>query len=465
LPVSHVLLSLDPSQVPFLNEITMFAAKDWSYPPVAQSYSAFEKAAAAVASCLSLATQTGSVIVTEEQADVAGGSGKSEIETMMHKAEATLMQALAPARVKIGPAITAYLNQLHNVTTLCLPNSIPADADSTTGNLNGQPLRALCTRLTSHTLTRSPSAIARLSNLTDLNLDYNPVCLLGEAAASALVTCLSALSRIQRLSLCGSCLSVSCFEQLHSQVFKALSGLVDLRLSFNFELGRSEFTRTLPRDLPRLRVLKLASVMMSAEDTTAVITCAVECCSQLKTLDVTSNGSPPFQVVYKAQDKIEQLLFGVVLQVGATRVELRADHVNPKAVAVKFDMDKLRNAHSSTRAHLEQVHKIHPSCEALVLDGTQHHMTYFLPKNLWLPLLSPPPVPYAPPLHPGAAQHGHWPGAQPCRCSTPDAAQQSHALRLLRELCRHGGLVLNLQSIGSRAQPAAPRPRLQLPQR
>ena len=214
-------------------------------------------------------------MVTEEQADVAGGSGKSEIETMMHKAEATLMQALAPARVKIGPAITAYLNQLHNVTTLCLPNSIPADADSTTGNLNGQPLRALCTRLTSHTLTRSPSAIARLSNLTDLNLDYNPVCLLGESAASALVTCLSALSRIQRLSLCGSCLSVSCFEQLHSQVFKTLSGLVDLRLSFNFELGRSEFTRTLPRDLPRLRVLKLASVMMSAEDTTAVITCAV----------------------------------------------------------------------------------------------------------------------------------------------------------------------------------------------
>ncbi len=37
-------------------------------------------------------------------------------------------------------------------------------------------------------------------------------------------------------------------------------------------------------------------------------------------------------------------------------------------------------------------------------------MTYFLPRNVWLPLLSPHPVPYAPPLHPGAVQHGHCPG-------------------------------------------------------
>jgi len=128
--------------MPFLNEVTMFAAKDWSYPPVAQSYSAFEKAAAAVASCLDLATQAAAGAGGCVDAAVGDYGGKSDVEIMMHTAEATLMQALAPARVKIGPAVTAFLRQLHHVTTLCLPNSIPADADSTADNLSGEPSHA-----------------------------------------------------------------------------------------------------------------------------------------------------------------------------------------------------------------------------------------------------------------------------------------------------------------------------------
>jgi Ran GTPase-activating protein (RanGAP) involved in mRNA processing and transport len=126
--------------------------------------------------------------------------------------------------------------------------------------------------------------------------------------------------------------------------------------------------------------------MMNVEDTTAVITCAVECCSQMTCLDVTSNiGNPPFQVVYKAQDKIEQLLYGIVLDIGTPATFHQKDAKlkdNAFAVAIKFDMDKLRNAYSSMRSHLEQVHKVHPSCEALVLDGTQHKRDSFSSKKL-----------------------------------------------------------------------------------
>jgi hypothetical protein len=234
-----------------------------------------------------------------------------------------------------------------------------------------------------------PTAIARLTNLTDLNIDYNPICSLGETAASALVTCLTSLCGIRRLSICGSNLSVSCFENLHTQVFTSYSGLFDLRLSFNFELGRSDLLRTLPRDLPRLKTLKLASVMMNAEDTTAVVTCALEYCSEMKCLDVTSNSSPSFQVVLKAQDKIEQLLHGVVLQIGTPRVE-QTEHVNLHPIAIKFDSDRLRIAHSSMRAHLEQVHKIYPGCEALVLDGSlQKHDAFSSKKVLVAAALTP----------------------------------------------------------------------------
>ena len=150
LPVSHVMLSMDPAQMPFLNELVTFAAKDWSYPPAAQSYSAFEKAAAAVASCLSMATQPSLTTV------------QSNIESMMHTAETTLMQALAPALVKIGPAVNGYLSQLHRVTTLCLPNSIPNDPDSTIRNLKGAASPSLlmrCFALPSHSCfcsNRSP---------------------------------------------------------------------------------------------------------------------------------------------------------------------------------------------------------------------------------------------------------------------------------------------------------------------
>ena len=127
---------MDPAQMPFLTEVTTFAAKDWSYPPAAQSHSAFEKAAAAVACCLSMATRPSAASSIHDEAhDVASNPN---IESMMHTAETTLMQALAPARVKIGPAVNGYLKQLHLVTTLCLPNSIPADADSAIDNLRGE---------------------------------------------------------------------------------------------------------------------------------------------------------------------------------------------------------------------------------------------------------------------------------------------------------------------------------------
>ncbi len=370
--------------MPFLNEVTTFAAKDWSYPLAAQSHSAFEKAAAAVASCLSMATQPSAAsAVHDEVHDVASNSN---IESMMHTAEKALMQALAPARVKIGPAVNGYLKQLHAVTTLCLPNSIPNNPDSTTDCLKCEVSLPLDHAVSHFHLTRVSTAIARLTNLTDLNVDYNPICLLGEAAASALVTCLSALSRIQRLSICGCSLTVACFEKLHSEVFKSHSGLFDLRLSFNTELGRSEVTRTLPRDLPRLRTLKLASVMMNVEDTTAVIACAVECCSQMSCLDITSNGIPPFQVIYKAQDKIEQLLYGVVHQTGKPSkfpppFSATHDH-HPFATAIKFDMDKIRSAYSSMRSHIEHVDKISPSCEALVLDGAHLKHDSFSSKKL-----------------------------------------------------------------------------------
>jgi hypothetical protein len=124
----------------------------------------------------------------------------------MRTAETSLMQAPAPARVDIGPAVNSILIQLCRVSILCLPNSIPNDPDSTINNLK---------------------AIARLTNLTDLNFDYNPVCLLGDAATAALVSCLSSLSRMQRLSLCGCSLSLNCFELLHAHAFKSYSDLFD----------------------------------------------------------------------------------------------------------------------------------------------------------------------------------------------------------------------------------------------
>jgi hypothetical protein len=242
-------------------------------------------------------------------------------------------------------------------------------------------------------LTPASSAIARLTNLTDLNFDYNPVCLLGDAATAALVSCLSSLSRMQRLSLCGCSLSVNCFELLHAHAFKSYSGLFDLRLSFNTEIGRSELIGTLPRDIPRLRTLKLASVGMSAEVTAAVITCSMEHCSRMSLLDVTTNGNPPFDVVLKAQEKIKRLRYGVVLELGVPakfpRVNPQDEHANPHALArnphalaVKFDMDRLNDSQSTMRAHIEQVHKNYPSCEALVLDGTKVTHDPFLSKRL-----------------------------------------------------------------------------------
>lgn len=303
----------------------------------------------------------------------------------MRTAETSLMQALAPARVEIGPAVNSLLIQLCRVSVLCLPNSIPNDPDSTIDNLKGGPSRPFDMRCVP-ALTPAPSAIARLTNLTDLNLDYNPVCLLGDAATAALVSCLSSLSRMQRLSLCGCSLSVNCFELLHAHAFKSYSGLFDLRLSFNMEIGRSELIRTLPRDIPLLRTLKLASVNMRAEDTAAVITCSMEHCSRMSLLDVTSNGNPPFEVVLKAEEKIKRLRYGVVLELGVPakfhRVDSQDRHANPHALAVKFDMDHLIDSQSSMRAHIEQVHKIYPSCEALVLDGTKVAHDPFLSKRL-----------------------------------------------------------------------------------
>ena len=155
--MSHVLLSKDAVKLPFLSELVAFCAKDWSFPPASQSHSAFEQAAAAVAGCLNLATQQAPVCARHDgsQNGVLAKDNQQNIELMMRTAETSLMQALAPARVEIGPAVNSILIQLCRVSVLCLPNSIPNDPDSTINNLK---------------------AIARLTNLTDLNFDYNPVC-------------------------------------------------------------------------------------------------------------------------------------------------------------------------------------------------------------------------------------------------------------------------------------------------
>ena len=134
--MSHVLLSMDPAQMPFLHELSKFSVQDWAFLPAMQSSVVLEKAAAAVASCLSAATQLSST--ASLQSGTKPFASNSDMESAMHTVEATLMQALGSARVKIGATVNAYLNQLGLVTTLCLPNSIPADADSAIDNLRGE---------------------------------------------------------------------------------------------------------------------------------------------------------------------------------------------------------------------------------------------------------------------------------------------------------------------------------------
>jgi hypothetical protein len=207
--VSHVLLSMDPAQMPFLHELSKFAVQDWAFLPAMQSSAALEKAAAAVASCISAAMEASltataslqsgtkpfasdsdiesamrtveetlmqlskfsvqdwaflpamqsSVVMEKAAAAVASClsaatqlssttaslqsgtkpfASSSNIESAMRTVEETLMQALGSSPVKIGATVNAYLNQLGLVTTLCLPNSIPADADSAIDNLRGE---------------------------------------------------------------------------------------------------------------------------------------------------------------------------------------------------------------------------------------------------------------------------------------------------------------------------------------
>jgi hypothetical protein len=138
-PASRVMLSMDPAQMPFLNELTTFAVENWGYlPPNEQSLFPLQKAASAMTSCISMANQAAPTC-SDEVVGIVDDVIKSSIEAMMTRAETTLMQSLAPAHsVKVGPAITAYLNQLHVVQTLHLPNSIPHDVDSVFGNISGK---------------------------------------------------------------------------------------------------------------------------------------------------------------------------------------------------------------------------------------------------------------------------------------------------------------------------------------
>lgn len=140
--------------MPFLNELTTFAVENWGHlPPNEQSLFPLQKAASAMTSCISMANQAAPT--SSDEAEVKGDASKSSIEDMMTKAETTLMQSLAPAHsIKVGPAITAFLNQLHLVQTLHLPSSIPHDADSVFGNISGkrkhrEPL-TLCLASRSH---------------------------------------------------------------------------------------------------------------------------------------------------------------------------------------------------------------------------------------------------------------------------------------------------------------------------
>ncbi len=166
-------------------------------------------------------------------------------------------------------------------------------------------------------------------------------------------------------------------------MLKSYSKLNDLQLSYNADIGCCELLKTLPRDLSLLKTLKLASVMLSVDVSTALIACAMEFCSELSCLDITCNDPPPFQVIYKAQDKIEELLYGSVFQVGRSGVDvLGSGCFTTQSVAIKFDMDKVRTAHSSMLAQVENLHRTRPHCEALVLDGTQQTLDAFSSKQL-----------------------------------------------------------------------------------
>ena len=129
---------MDPAQMPFLHELSKFAVQDWAFLPAMQSSVVLEKAAAAVASCLSAAMEASLTATASLQSGTKPFASDSDIESAMRTVEETLMQALGSSPVKIGATVNAYLNQLGLVTTLCLPNSIPADADSAIDNLRGE---------------------------------------------------------------------------------------------------------------------------------------------------------------------------------------------------------------------------------------------------------------------------------------------------------------------------------------
>jgi hypothetical protein len=237
-------------------------------------------------------------------------------------------------------------------------------------------------------MTLASAAIARLTNLTDLNIDFNPVlCSANEAVSSAMIACLSALSRIKRLSMCGCDISTDLFERFHSQVFKLCSCLSELELSFNVGVGLSDILRTLPRDLSRLTTLKLASVNLKSDISTDLISCAMQYCSELSCLDITCNDAPPFQVIHKARDKIQGLVYGPVFRTGRSGVEVTGSDADMRSYAMKFDMDRLRSAHDCVRMQIEYLHKSHQHCEALVLDGSHLKLDAFASKKVMIAAL------------------------------------------------------------------------------
>jgi hypothetical protein len=141
LPTSHVVLSMDPAQMAFLSSLSTFAAQDWSYPTSTQCFSAFERAAAAVECRLNAtAPPNQPALPADRTSDADAGLGSTRScfnECMVHQAEVSLIQELAPARVTIGAAVFSFISEMQLLTTLCLPNCIPAEVATAVKTLNG----------------------------------------------------------------------------------------------------------------------------------------------------------------------------------------------------------------------------------------------------------------------------------------------------------------------------------------
>jgi hypothetical protein len=144
-PASRVMLTMDPTKMPFLKDLTTFVVQDWSE----QGPSPFKKAASAVSSCISMVNQLSISSESQSNANESKSSIEQFVDGIMTEAQANLMQGLAPT--KISPLVSIYLNQMQLLKTLHLSNCItdahPTDIIYALGVVDG--ILALLTYQTS----------------------------------------------------------------------------------------------------------------------------------------------------------------------------------------------------------------------------------------------------------------------------------------------------------------------------